>query len=129
MMENNDIDKLTRNLMADSMMNLDDSSFDNRVMQKIRIESDKKNQNRFYLSNILLLFVIGTVIFALLWLSLLDQQVNSFSVSVANRLLSASRAAGAFILQYDYLIISFLFAGILNLILKLLGSLNRTTGN
>ncbi|MDP4224184.1 MAG: hypothetical protein Q8868_12815 [Bacteroidota bacterium] len=129
MMENNDIDKLTRNLMADSMMNLDDSSFDNRVMQKILIEADKKDQRRFYLSNILLLFIIGTVIFSLLWLSLLDPQVNSFWVSVANSLLSAFRAAGAFILQYDYLIISFLFVGILNLIIKSVGWLNRTTGN
>ena len=117
-MENENNDILMSKIMADSRLNLSDAGFDNRVLCRIMREYEQKKNRRMILKSILIFTGIELVLFSVSLLIMIYFPGNSFITDLAGSVLPFFTRLGEFFLKYDYLLISFLFVGFLEIIVN-----------
>lgn len=115
-MDNDNIEKLTRELMADSKLNLSDPLFDERVLRQISVEYERKKRKQQLLSFILVFCGIEFIMFAIAWFLLLYYPGYEYFVNTVSDSLQIFKKIGYLVIQYDYIIFSFIVVGILDLI-------------
>jgi hypothetical protein len=107
-MENTSIDKLTREVMADSRLDLTRENFDDTVMNQILLESNKKKNRKQLLLNILIFAGVELVIFTMLFVLLIYFPGIEYLSSAMKNFMIIFQKIGKFAIQYDYLILSFI---------------------
>ena len=70
-MDNSDIEKLTKELMADSRLDLPDPLFNEKLMSRILFENSRQNVRKEFILNILVFIGVELIILSLLWMLLL----------------------------------------------------------
>jgi hypothetical protein len=114
MMEDSGIEKLTKELMADSKLNLTNPAFDDIVMNQISLESGKLKSRKNLIRNFLIFTGIELIIFALLLFFLLYiHEVDYFTSAIKDSMIVFQKI-GKLVIEYDYLILSFIVAGVLD---------------
>lgn len=117
-MENNHIDKLTKELMADSRLKLTRPNFDDSVMNQIILESNKLKNRKQLLINLLIFAVVELVILTLLFVLLIYfPGIEYFNATMKNSMLIFQKI-GEFAIHYDYLILSFIVVVFLDMLLN-----------
>lgn len=113
-MDNANIDKLTKDLMADSKLDLPDPLFDEKLMSRILLESKKLNDRKQLFLNILVFTGIELIILALIWILLIYFPGLDYFANAIKSSMTIIRKTGNLVLQYDYLIFSFIIVGVLD---------------
>jgi hypothetical protein len=113
-MDNHNVNKLTKELMADSRLNLTRPDFDDAVMNLILLESNKQKNRKNLFFDILIFSGIELVVFALLLILLLRFPGNDFFTTAVRDFLPVFQKIGKLAIEYNYLILSFIVVGILD---------------
>jgi hypothetical protein len=113
-MDNKDFDKLTKDWMSDSKLNISNPIFDDLVMKQILVEASKQNERKTLLTNILIFTGIELVIFAFLFILLIYFNGSNYFTSAIKSSLQVFQHIGNLAIRYDYLILSFIIVGILD---------------
>ena len=125
-MDNSEENKLTKEIMADSRLNLANPDFDDLVLHQVLLESKKLKKRKDLLMNLLIFTGIELFIFALLLVLLLwFPGLEYFTTGVKNSL-PVFQKIGKLAIEYDYLIFAFIVVGLLDKIMnrKVRASLN-----
>jgi hypothetical protein len=117
-MDNANIEKLTKELMTDSKLNLPDPLFDEMLMNRILFENSRQNDRKLLLLNILIFVGVELIILSVLWILLLYFPGFDYFTNAIKNSMTFIKKTGNLVLQYDYLIFSFIIAGFLDLILN-----------
>jgi hypothetical protein len=117
-MENTGIDKLTKELLADSRLKLTRPNFDDSVIDQILFESAKQKNRKHLLLNILIFSGIELVIFTLMFILLIYSPGIQYFTSTIRNSMVIFQKIGEFAIHYDYLILSFIVVAFLDLILN-----------
>jgi hypothetical protein len=107
------IDKLTKELMADSKLELTNLNFDEIVMNQILFESNKLKKRKDLFLNIIVFVGIEFLLFALILTLLLYFPGYEYFTSALKNSMFIFERIGTFVIQYDYLILSFFIVFIL----------------
>jgi len=121
-MESNGIDKLTKELMTNSRLNLINPEFDKSVMNQILSESNRQESRKHFLVNILIFGSIELVIFTILFILLNYFPVAESLNSTMKNSMYIFQKIGEFAIHYDYLILSFIVVAFLDLIMTKRGT-------
>ena len=113
-MDNANIEKLTKEFMADSRLDLPDPLFDEKLMGRILLENKRLNDRKQLYLNILVFIGIEFIILALLWILLLYFPGLDYFTNAIKNSMTIIRKIGNLVVQYDYLIFSFIIVGILD---------------
>jgi hypothetical protein len=111
-------ENIAREIMADSKLDMTDPGFDEIVMGKIMFESEKMKRRKYYLSGLILFIGIEFTLLAFLMVILYYFHGNIFLKDFINDNMQYFTGVGQFVLHYDYIILSFVIVGILDLILN-----------
>ncbi len=117
-MNNAIIEKLTKDMMADSRMELPDPLFDEKVMSTILLESKKLNERRQLFLNLLVFIGVELVILTLVWILLIYFPGIDYITNTIKNSMTLIRKTGNMVLQYNYLIISFIIVWFLDRIMN-----------
>jgi hypothetical protein len=118
-MEKGNIEKVTREIMAESGLEIENPGFDRKVLGKISLEYLRKKYRRQLAFYILILTGIEFVVFSGVWLMLMYFPGSDYIINTIKDSLPAFHNIGNFILEYDYLFISFILVGVLNMVSKI----------
>jgi hypothetical protein len=121
-MESNGIDKLTKELMTNSRLNLINPEFDKSVMNQILSESNRQESRKHFLVNIVIFGSIELVIFTILFILLNYFPVAESLNSTMKNSMYIFQKIGEFAIHYDYLILSFIVVAFLDLIMTKRGT-------
>jgi Na+/phosphate symporter len=117
-MNNEKTEKLTKDWMADSLLTLDNPQFEAIVMKQISLEYEKKKRRQQVRSFILVFFGIEFLIFSLIWILLVWYPGYQYFVTAMGNSLSIFHTLGNLVIQYDYIILSFIFVTIMEVVMK-----------
>jgi hypothetical protein len=110
---------LARKLMSDSKMDLSDPGFDEMVLGQIMLEFNKNKKRKTIISSVLLFIGIEFTLLAILLLMILYFPGSNNLTNLINSVLQYLSKIGEFVMKYDYLIVSFLFVGLLDRVMNL----------
>jgi len=116
-MEDEKIDSMLKSIMKDSLLEPDDHQIDNKLMEKILAEHENLKNRREVLSRIFIFTGITFFLFALI-LVLIFLLPGAYFLNVATGILKLFHSIGTLFIEYDYLVISFLFVGLLDILIN-----------
>jgi hypothetical protein len=117
-MDNTNIDKLTKKLMAESNLKLINPIFDDTVMKKILLESQKLKNQKKLLLNFLIFTGTELAVLALMLVLLLYFPGLDFFVSSIKNSMEIFHTIGKLAIDYDYLIISSIVVFVLDRVIN-----------
>ncbi|MGC1389690.1 MAG: hypothetical protein WA816_01505 [Bacteroidales bacterium] len=116
-MEDAKIEKLTKEWMAESKLELTNPIVENIIMNQILLEAGKKRSRKNLLISFLIFTGIELIIFALLLILLLYfPGIDYFTSAIKNSMVLFQKI-GKLAIEYDYLILSFIVVGLLDRIM------------
>jgi len=116
-MEDEKIDSMLKSIMKDSLLEPDDHQIDNKLMEKILAEHENLKNRREVLSRIFIFTGITFFLFALI-LVLIFLLPGAYFLNIATGILKLFHSIGTLFIEYDYLVISFLFVGLLDILIN-----------
>jgi hypothetical protein len=115
-MDNSNVERLTKDIMTDSRLNLADPIFDEKVMNKILLENKRLKSKNLLLLNILVFTGIEFIVFALFWILLLYFPGIDYFKNAINSSLAVLEKIGNIVIEYGYLVVSIVLVYFLDII-------------
>lgn len=115
-MNNSNVERLTKDIMTDSRLNLADPIFDEKVMNKILLENKRLKSKNLLLLNILVFTGIEFIVFALFWILLLYFPGIDYFKNAINSSLAVLEKIGNIVIEYGYLVVSIVLVYFLDII-------------
>ena len=117
-MENSEINKLTKDIMADSRLNLPNPGFDEQVMRQIQLVSNQELNRKSWTRNFMIfaiaeLFALVIIIFLLFMTPGME-----YFIGMINNSLRMCQKIGMLAMEYDFLLFSFVIVGFLDVIVN-----------
>jgi heme/copper-type cytochrome/quinol oxidase subunit 3 len=118
-MENENVDKLARMIMADSKLEIKNPLFTETVMNQVASEYYKQKNMKQLRISILVFICIEFILFAFVWMLLNYYPGYEYFGKIMNDIMPSLQKTGDMVIKNGYLIISFIVAYGLHQILNL----------